>query len=497
MTDLNTPGVQRRSVAIQDPPTRFAEMLGHLGPGLIISASIVGSGELIVTTKLGADIGFVLLWFIIVGCMIKVFVQVELGRYTLSHTQTTIQAMDSVPGPRFSLAFRGLRETDRDLHIVNFGWLVWCWLLMYVATFFQLAGIVGAIADVFGAGGIPLHKNVLAALITGSCALLLGIGRYRFIESFSTAMVALFTLVTVVAVIALQWTPYAITPEQLFDGLRFRLPPAAESSRRFEPLMVAFAAFGVIGVGASELIYYPYWCLEKGYAKAVGPNDGSDAWQARAKGWLRVMKLDAWVSMIIYTTATIAFYLLGAAVLHGKGLEVSDTNLIENLSAMYRESFGTYGKLLFLVGAFVVLYSTVFVATASNGRLIADLISFTPWLRGESEAHHARVVQLACILLPVVYFLLFWTIGSPIGLVFVGAVAQAIMLPFLCLAVLFFRHWRTAPVLRPGLLWTVLLWIASLLMAATGVMQGYDKLRSKPIPSLPPVMQTSSETAES
>ena len=32
---------------------------------------------------------------------------------------------------------------------------------------------------------------------------------------------------------------------------------------------VAFAAFGIIGVGASELIYYPYWCLEKGYASFV------------------------------------------------------------------------------------------------------------------------------------------------------------------------------------------------------------------------------------
>ena len=65
----------------QDPPKDWKGIARQLGPGLIISANIVGSGELIVTTKVGADVGFILLWFIILGCMIKVFLQVELGRY--------------------------------------------------------------------------------------------------------------------------------------------------------------------------------------------------------------------------------------------------------------------------------------------------------------------------------------------------------------------------------------------------------------------------------
>ena len=58
---------------IQDAPTDFKGILKQLGPGLIVSANIVGSGELIVTTMLGADVGFILLWFIIFGCAIKVF----------------------------------------------------------------------------------------------------------------------------------------------------------------------------------------------------------------------------------------------------------------------------------------------------------------------------------------------------------------------------------------------------------------------------------------
>ena len=61
---------------------------------------------------------------------------------------------------------------------------------------------------------------------------------------------------------------------------------------------------------------YPYWCIEKGYARFVGPRSGDAAWTARARGWIRVMHLDILCSLVVYTVATVAFYLLGAAVLH-------------------------------------------------------------------------------------------------------------------------------------------------------------------------------------
>ena len=45
-----------RSVdSFQEPPKTFFAMLKHLGPGMILVGSIVGSGELIMTTKLGAE----------------------------------------------------------------------------------------------------------------------------------------------------------------------------------------------------------------------------------------------------------------------------------------------------------------------------------------------------------------------------------------------------------------------------------------------------------
>jgi Mn2+/Fe2+ NRAMP family transporter len=434
----------------QDPPETFGQILKHVGPGLIIAASIVGSGELIVTTKLGADIGFLLLWFIILGCVIKVFVQIELGRYALAHGRTTLQAMDQVPGPRLGL-----------------GWMVYVWLAMYVATFFQLAGIVGAIAEIFRLGGSQWSEQTWAAGITLSCAVLLAIGRYRLIEFTSSVMVAGFTLFTVLALAALAWTPYAISTDDIASGLRGQLP---------DNFTIAFAAFGIIGVGASELIYYPYWCLEKGYARAVGPNDYSDQWGRRARGWLRVLSTDAWISMVVYTGATIAFYLLGAAVLHGKGVEVTDKDLIPSLSHMYRESFGTVGLWGFLLGAFIVLYSTVFIATASNGRLCADLLRLWGLVGSDNQRRYSRVVRLTSTLLPIIYLLLFLSVEMPLHLVLIGALAQALMLPLLCLAALYFHHVASVPALRSSPLWTLCLWVSSLLMMSAGAFELWTRL---------------------
>jgi manganese transport protein len=465
ITDEKAPASAAASAEIKSAPTDFLGILRQLGPGLIISAVIVGSGELIVTPKLGARVGFIMLWFIVFGCFIKVFVQIELGRFAVSRGMTTLEAMNTIPGPRFIVS-----------------WLVWLWVLMYFALIFQVAGMVGGLATVFNLAGIDLRAilwqgatqdhalNVLAGCVGFVTAVLLVVGRYKLVEVGSTAMVAIFTLCTLIAVGALQMTPYAITGTNLADGLKFKLP--AEFTD-------AFAAFGIIGVGASELIYYPYWCLEKGYARAVGPSDGSPAWRERALGWLRVMKIDAWVCFAIYTTATLAFYLLGAAILHAKGLVVEDKEMIMTLSHMYRETFGQWSFWFFLVGAFAVLYSTVFGATASNSRLFADALQLFKIVRYRDVAHRAFMVKVGCVLLPVAFSTVFILVREPVRLVFVGALAQALMLPFLACAALYFYYRRTERSLLPGKAWAACLWFAAAAMTAVGVYKLIEEISKR------------------
>ena len=73
--------------------------MSQIGPGLILAGSIVGTGELIATTGLGADVGYVFLWLILLSCVIKVFVQIELGRHAITHGQTTLAALDTLARP--------------------------------------------------------------------------------------------------------------------------------------------------------------------------------------------------------------------------------------------------------------------------------------------------------------------------------------------------------------------------------------------------------------
>lgn len=437
--------------AVQAAPTRWSGIVKQLGPGLIISSVIVGSGELIATPKLGADVGFDLLWFIILGCFIKVFVQIELGRYAIANGLTTLEAMNTIPGPRFIVS-----------------WLLWLWLAMYLGLIFQVAGMVGGLSSVFTLAGLPMPGWMLTILIAASCAILLVVGRYKFVEFFSTFLVVLFTFCTLIAVGALQTTAFAITPAQIAGGLQFKMPNG---------FTTAFAVFGIIGVGASELIYYPYWCLEKGYARHTGVAEDSVAWRTRALGWMRVMRIDAWVSFCIYTAATISFYLLAAAVLQPKGLKVGDDQMIETLSHMYRETFGPWSYWLFLVGAFAVLYSTVFGATASNARLFADAMSLFRVVRYRTPEDRARMVKVGCVLLPCAFGSVFLLFGQPVTLVLIGALGQALMLPFLGGAALYFYYCRTDRRLRSGSFWAFCLWCAALAMSAVGLYQVVDRMR--------------------
>jgi manganese transport protein len=439
---------------IQQAPRSVGAILRRIGPGLIISANIVGSGELIATTLLGAQVGFILLWFIIFSCFIKVFIQVELGRYAISEGVSSLDALNSLPGPRLIVS-----------------WCVILWTVMYVGTLFQVSGMLGTVGQVFdllfgtdpGAWTHALWVMLTAATI----GTLLFIGRYRLIERFSMMMVVFFSFTTLGAVFALQATVWRISADQISSGLMLGLPADAA---------IAFAVFGITGVGASELIYYPIWCLEKGYARFVGPRDDSQGWIERARSWIRVMNVDAWVSMVIYTITTMAFYVLGAAVLHGSGANVNNANVVEQLSSMYTESFGTFGFWIFLSGAFMVLFSTMFVSTGANARLFADASRLYRVLHFRTEEQRQKFIKFTCIGIVILLCIVYLGTGLPVTLVLIGGFAQALMLPFLGFAALYFRYRVVHPQLRPGKTWSALAIVSFLSFVVIGVYQIIDRL---------------------
>jgi len=449
-----------QATSTETPPGNISGILRRLGPGLIIAGSIVGSGELIATTKTGAQAGFWLLWLIIIGCVIKVFAQVEFGRHAISSGQATMTALDEVPGPRLRV-----------------NWVLWYWVAMFLVTLGQLGGIVGGVGSAL-AMSLPIDgsfNRVLedpvanacfwsddvtwAAIVTGVTIVLLVVGRYGLIQHFSTAMVAAFTAVTIFNLFALQTYPaWRVHASDVAQGMSFRLPPIVEGLTQ-TPLVTALATFGIIGVGANELIAYPYWCLEKGYARFAGPRDDTPEWAQRARGWMRVMRWDAGISMLVYTFATVAFYLLGAAVLHREGLDPQGNQMIRVLGEMYVPVFGLWAKWLFLFGAIAVLYSTFFVATAGHTRVAADALCVFG-LAERTERDRLRWIRAFCVIFPLFAFVTYVVHRHPVALILASGVMQAIMLPILGGATLYFRYCRCDRRIAPGRLWDVLLWVS-------------------------------------
>jgi manganese transport protein len=430
------------------PPTSLLKSLRYIGPGLILTAGIVGTGELVITPHVAAENGFSLLWLIILGCIVKVFVQVELGRYAVATNTPTLRMLDLFPGPRWRV-----------------GWMVWLFFPVFIAMISVIGGMLGAIAQVFVMMGVPLPPKVIAAIMGLSLVLILAVGRYSLVERFSVGLVILFTISTIFALGALQLTEFKVTSANLADGLQFKLPAN---------FSVAFAALGIIGVGAAELIYYPYWCLEKGYAARVGPRDAG--WLNRVNGWMRVMKIDAFASLLLYTGATVVFYLLGAAVLHSQNLKISNDEMVPTLANMYLESFGPFGFWVFTMGAFATLYSTAFAASASNARLAADFLPMLGFLQETDDPEtKAKRIKILGIALPLYATVLYLIWPQPLTLILISGVGQALLLPFLAACALYLRYRKLDPVLRPGITWTTFLWISALALTAAGVWQLIDR----------------------
>jgi Mn2+/Fe2+ NRAMP family transporter len=452
--------------AIKDPPRSLFKALGQIGPGLILAGSIVGTGELINTTGLGAQHGYILLWLIIFSCVIKVFIQTEMGRYAITHGKTTLAAFDTLPGPRLGTS-----------------WLSWCWLLMMLTTLAQAAameGLVGqaahmafpgASAAVAQAGGalhaglgsyLQTHPEYFWATLTGLAAIaLLLSGGYRRLEKITTALVAMVTLITVACVVGLPWTPpptdFSMT--SVATGLTFTLPATAA---------LAFSTFGITGVGASELIVYPSWCIEKGYARAAGARSPDDAWVQRARGWLKVMQLDAWFSMVVFTVATIAFYILGAATLHPKHIVPKGAEMIRDLSEMYK-SLGTWTTMVFLIGAWAVLFKTLYVSTAANSRLMADFLSLSGLVPQRGPRTRDLVVKTCCVIFLSIGLGLYFGVREPGGLVMIGGYAQGMMLPLIAGATLYLRYRDADQRVAPSRLTDLFTWIAFISISVVAV----------------------------
>ena len=435
-------------------PKTFKERLKFIGPSVIVTGSVVGSGSIVMTPLLGAAAGFLLLWWLLLSMWSKPIIQAEISRYVVVTKKTFLEAFADMPG--FKTTIQGKTTS----------WLVWFMFIGVIPSIAGMGGLAGAVAEA-GNTMFPLLSTEVWVFI--SCLitwLLLYFGSYRSLERTLLAMVLFFSFMTLIIALAMQSTEYQVNLNQISEGLSFSFPT--------EHLPLALAVFGFTGISYGEIMAYTYWCLEKGYAE----NTGNDI--EEKKHWIKTMQTDVWVTVFFITLGTLPFFFLGAGVLNNvpelqESLATSsfwDVDVISSLQNMFSLVLGGWAKWLFIILAFFVLFSTLLSGTAAFTRTISDYLISMGLVREKTDTR-TKLIKLIAFVIPFLSGLFYFILPNPITLLLIAGIWAAIGLPLVNIGALYLVN-KLEPALQPKVSTKVILWVSLVLQLSLAGLIVYD-----------------------
>jgi Mn2+/Fe2+ NRAMP family transporter len=298
-----------------------------IGPGLLLAATGVGSGDLATGSIAGALLGTAVLWAVLAGAFLKFAVTEGLARWQLATGETLLEGVAHRLG-------RGAL------------WLFLPYLLLW--SFFVGSAQVSA-------SGVTLHAifpvfdeardgKIVFGIVAGLAGLaMVAIGGYRLFEIAMRACIGVM-FVTVIATAAVLWPG---TAEVLQGLLVPRIPDAGGVG-----LTWTVALIGGIG-GTLTVLCYGYWLREEGLT------DPSD---------LRACRIDLGVGYLMTAMFGVAMVIIGSTVaIDGEG-----AGLLVSLSGRLVEVMGPAGKWLFLLGTFGAVFSSLLGVWQAVPYLFAD-----------------------------------------------------------------------------------------------------------------------------
>lgn len=313
----------------RDASTRWWRVIG---PGLLVAATGVGAADLATSTFTGMRLGVTVLWAVIFGAFLKFVLTEGLARYQLATGDTVIEGAVKNLGKPFVAIFMAY-------------FLLWSFV------------VGGALASGAGVGAhalFPLFEDpVLAKRIFGAfhsalgVALVLG-GGYRLFERVMRVCIAvMFACVILTAVrVGTDWPAAArgiVAPNfQSFSG---------------EALQWTIALLGGVG-GTLTILCYGYWIREE---------------DREGIGWLRKCRVDLAVGYIMTALFGIAMVMIGSRVTS----EGSGASLIADLGKALAETIGPGGQIVFLIGAYGAIFSSLLGVWQCVPLIFADIFSLT------------------------------------------------------------------------------------------------------------------------
>lgn len=447
-----------------DLPEKSHSFWKLVGPGAVLVGLAIGAGELIVWPRLTAAYGAGMTWAAVIGVMLQLAINVEVGRWTLATGESI---------------FSGYVRLSRHWGAVFLLLTVACWLLPGWAR--TCGGALKALLVGPDGPGTPwMWTAVTFALVA---AVLFGPKRvYASLERATEAMVCIILvgLLVIAAAVgtAADWRALAAGAV----AVPYRHPDM--------PPYALFSAIVFAGAGGTANLFYSFYLRDKGWGmgarmpRIVNPlrqreERGSDAgWvpadtpdnRRRWRDWFGHLVRDQLLFFWLLNTLTILLFVFGAlAVLHARGIVPGEENLVWDEAAILGSIWGGAGRVLFLVIGLACLLSTQLTLVDGVARSIADIVHTaypaararsTSWWYGASAA---TWMVVGCLLtwlwerLPAFVFLL--SAG------FFGGIAMAIYLPLTMLV-----NTRLLPgPLRPGRPWLVVLGAVSAFYIAFAV----------------------------
>jgi len=422
------------------PPQGLGARLRRIGPGVLLAAAAIGSGELILTPRAGAMFGLSIGWAIVVSIVYKLALTLGLARYTIATGEDIFEGFSHLPGPR--------------------NWFVWILALVFLLGAVGYSGIALACGSALFALCPALSMVQWAALVVGVTFLLLLKGAYGPVDkaAFVLALTLLVGVIYSLAVLQPDWNWV----------LRESMPRFPTGSGQTLISLLGWTA------GGTSTLLYSFWILEKGYALprgGLGTSADSRHDRHHVRAWLSLAHLDAGLSYAMMLFVSLAFLAIGSVALgtagpDGGALVPARDETMALLSRMLTAAAGPEALYIFLLAALAILTSTILGLVDGKSRALRTAVRIVaPGARRWSDLAWYRLgVTILCL---IIFALLFT--GQPVLLIVLVSALEAPVLSLSAVMLVYLLHTRLGPEDRPGVIWHVVIVAGTLTYFALSV----------------------------
>ncbi|HYG78330.1 MAG TPA: Nramp family divalent metal transporter [Planctomycetota bacterium] len=460
MADFLAPLDDLKPKDLPDNHTPFWKMIG---PGAVMVGLAIGAGEIVIWPYITAKYGPGMVWAAVVGVMLQVWVNFEVGRWTICTGETVFTG--------YARVWRGFAPLFIVFTIL--GWLAPGWARASgLASKALLVGPQGWGSDTFWT---CCTFSVVALMLFGPKV------AYKVVEKSITAMVILVTLGMITVAVAVGTTD---AWKQLFGGIMnigYRDPSMSVKE--------LFSALVFAGAGGTSNLFYSFYLRDKhigmgahvptmtnplrgepekipatGYVFPDTPEN-----QGRFQRWWRYVRTDTLCIFWFLNTLTILLFIFGAiAVLRPQNIELKQGTLIWDEAVVLGQIWGQPGRILFLMVGIATLFSTQLALVDGVSRTIADIVytNFKP-AQTKSVSWWYTVVAIGwiltgCVITAVMEQFKIKELSFLFNAAYMGGFAMAVYVPLQ----LYLNHTYLPPSARPGITCTVMTSIAGLVYIA-------------------------------